>query len=70
MDCLLTKYTVHNRDNLTIQIQMQLSEKQKTYSQFFTAFLKYRLNFKHFGKEDDTQSFCIFQVTDSENVVR
>ena len=70
MECLLTKCTVHNRDNLTIQIQMQLSEKQKTYSQFFTAFLKYRLNFKHFGKEDDTQSFCIFQVTDSENVVR
>ena len=70
MDCLLTKYTVHNRDNLTIQIQMQLSEKQKTYSQFFTAFLKYRLNFKHFEKEDDSHSFCIFQVTDSENVVR
>ena len=40
MECLLTKCTVHNRDNLTIQIQMQLSEKQKTYSQFFTAFLK------------------------------
>ena len=49
---------------------MQLSEKQKTYSQFFTAFLKYRLNFQHFGKEDDSHSFCIFQVTDSENVVR
>ena len=42
------KYPVLNRDNLTIPIQMQLSQKQKTFSQFFAAFLKSRLNFKHF----------------------
>ena len=34
------KYPVLNRDNLTIPIQMQLSQKQKTFLQFFTAFLK------------------------------
>ena len=34
------KYPVLNRDNLTIPIQMQLSLKQNTFSQFFTAFLK------------------------------
>ena len=47
------KYTVLNRDNLTIPIQTQLSEKQKTFSEFFPAFLKSRLNLKHFEKEDD-----------------
>ena len=37
------KYPVLNRDNLTIPIQMQLSQKQKIFSQFFAAFLKSRL---------------------------
>ena len=45
------KYPVLNRDNLTIPIQMQLSQKQKTFSQFFAAFLKSSLNFKHFEKK-------------------
>ena len=49
---------------------MQLSQKQKTFSEFFAAFLKSRLNFKHFDKKDDPDRFCIFGVTDSENVVR
>ena len=36
-----------NRDNLTQQIQKELSEKQKTFSAFFfVAFLKSILNFK------------------------
>ena len=42
------KCRVLNRDNLTIRIQMQLSEKQKTFSIIFTAFLKCRLNFQYF----------------------
>ena len=64
------KNPVLNRDNLTIPIQMQLSQKQKTFSQFFAAFLKSTLNFKHFESKDDPHRFCIFEVTDSENVVR
>ena len=64
------KYPVLNRDNLTIPIQMQLSEKQKTFSQFFAAFLKFTLNFEHFEKKDDPHRFCISEITDSENVVR
>ena len=64
------KYPVLNRDNLTIPIQMQLSQKQKTFSEFFAAFLKFRLNFEYFEKTDDPHRFCIFEVTDSENVVR
>ena len=34
------KYPVLTRDNLTILIQMQLSLKQKTFSEFCSAFLK------------------------------
>ena len=33
------KHYLLNRDNLTQPIQMQLSQKQKTFSQFFFAFL-------------------------------
>ena len=49
---------------------MQLSQKQKTFSEFFAAFLKFRVNFEYFEKTDDPHRFFIFEVTDSENVVR
>ena len=42
------KYSLFNRDNLRRPIQMQLSQKQKTFSEFIAAFLKARLNFEHF----------------------
>ena len=35
---------------------MQLSQKQKTFSQFFFVFLKSILNYEHFMKKDDPQS--------------
>ena len=64
------KYPVLDRDNLTMPIQMQLSEKQNTFSEFFAPFLKSVLNFKHFESKDDRHSFCISEITDCENVVR
>ena len=64
------KYPVPNRENLTIPIQMQLSQKQKTFSEFFAEFLKFRLNFEHFDRKDDPHSFAISEITDSANVVR
>ena len=63
------KYPVLNRDNLTIPIQLQLSEKPKNFSQFFAAILKFTLNFENFSRKDDPESFCIFEITDSENMV-
>ena len=47
------EYSLFNRDNLTQRIQMQLSRKQKSFSEFFSAFLKSSLNFEHFLKKDD-----------------
>ena len=50
------KHFLLNRDNLTQPIEMQLSQKQKTFSEFFFAFLKSSLNFEHFQKKDDSHS--------------
>ena len=50
------KYYMLNRDNLPQPIQMQLSQKQKTFSEFFFAFLKSILNYKHLPKKDDPRS--------------
>ena len=50
------KYSVLNRECLKHPIDMQLSQKQKTFSEFFSAFLKSKLNFKHIQKIDDIHS--------------
>ena len=50
------KHYLLNRDNLTEPIQIQLSQKQKTFCEFFFAFLKSILNFKHLPKKDDPRS--------------
>ena len=36
-----------------LPIYMQLSQKQKNFSEFFAAFLKCSFNFKHFEKKND-----------------
>ena len=46
------KHYMLNRDNLTQPIQIQLSQKQETFSQFFYAFSKSILNDKHLPKKD------------------
>ena len=48
-----SKYSLLNRDNLMQPIQMQVSPKQKTFSEFFSAFLKSKLNFEDFQKKKD-----------------
>ena len=45
---------------------MQLSEKQKTFSQFLARILKPSLNFEHFGQKDDLHTTCISEITDSK----
>ena len=42
------KYCLLNRDNLTQPIQMQLSRKRKSFSDFLSAVSKSSLNFEHF----------------------
>ena len=64
------KYPVLNRNNLTIPIQMQLSQKQKTFLKVLADFWKFILNFKCFEKKNDPHRYCIFEITDSENGAR
>ena len=45
------KYSLLYRDNLTQPIQILLSQKQKTFSQFFSTFLKSTLEFETFQKK-------------------
>ena len=44
-------YPALNRDNLTIPIQMQLSQKKNISSAFFAEILKSKFNFEHFEKK-------------------
>ena len=50
------KHYLLTRDNLTQTIQIQLSEKEKTFFKFLFAFLKSILNFKHLPKKGDPHS--------------
>ena len=50
------KHNLLTGDNLTQAIQIQLSQKQKKFCEFFFAFLKSILNFKYLPKKDDPQS--------------
>ena len=56
------KYPVLNRDNLTIPIQMQLSQNEDYFSQFLRRFLKYRLIFKHFEKKMTLMDFVFLKL--------
>ena len=50
------KYPVEDWESLQLPLQMQLSEKHKTFSQFFVSFLESASNFKHFEEEYDGHS--------------
>ena len=52
--------------NFTQQYEALLSQKQKTFSAFFLAFLKCALNLEHFEKKDEYPSLVISKVIDSE----
>ena len=42
------KYPVGDCENLQFSIEMQLSSKAKSFSEFFVPFMVYSSNFKHF----------------------
>ena len=52
--------------NYTQQFEALLSQKQKTFSEFFLAFLKCALNLEHFEKKDEYPRVVISKVIDSE----
>ena len=56
------KYPLLKRDNLTVLIQMQLSQKQKTFSLFLAAIWKSRWNFEHLEKKHSLIDFVILKL--------
>ena len=54
------KYSVLNRDNLKQHLQMQLSQKKKSFLDFPFAFSAFRFNFEHFQEKDDNHIADIF----------
>ena len=48
------------------KFQMHLSQKENTFSEFFSAFFESALNFEHFQKKDDPHSLCISGISDHE----
>ena len=52
--------------NLPQQFQTPLSQKQKTSSGFFIAFLKCALNLEHFQKKDEYRSLINSEIIDAE----
>ena len=51
-------------------IQMHLSQKQKIFSQFFSAFFKSALNLKHFQKKMTLIGYVFPKLTTTKNVLR
>ena len=60
------KYSLLNTDNLMQRIQIILSKELKTFSVFFSVFLKYRSSFEDFEKKDDPHSLWILLNRDFE----
>ena len=60
------KYSDSNIQNLQQQFQTSLSQKQKTFSLFFIAFLKCAWNLEHFQKKDEYPSLIISEIIDAE----
>ena len=52
--------------NLPQQFQTPLSQKQKTFSGFFIAFLKWAWNLEHFQKKHEYPSLIISEINDAE----
>ena len=52
--------------NFRLLLEALLSQKQKSFSGFFLAFLKCVLNIEHFEKKDEQPTLVISKVIDSE----
>ena len=68
VNTLTAEYTYSRRSmqTLTQQVQTPLSLKQKTFSWFFSAFLKSTWNGEHFQKKWESSSLSIPEIIDSK----
>ena len=64
------KQSLLYRDNLTQPIKILLSQKQKTFFQFFSTFLKSTLNFEHFQKKMTLIADVFLKLPSLKKVIR
>ena len=64
------RYCLLYKDNLLEPIQILLSQKQKTFSQFFSPFLKSTLNFEHFRKKINLIADVFPKLPSAKKVIR
>ena len=60
------KHSGSNMKNFPQQFQTPLSQKLKTFSGFFIAFLKCALNLENFQKKNEYSILIISEITDAE----
>ena len=60
------KYSDSNMQNLQQQFQSPLYQRQKIFSGFSIAFLKYAWNLEHFQKKDEYPSLIIPEIIYAE----
>ena len=60
------KYSCLNIQNFRLKFQSLLSQKRKSFSRLFIAFLKYAWNLEHFEKKDECPTLIIFEIIVSE----
>ena len=64
------KYSLLNRDNLTQPIHILLSQKQKTFSQFFSEFLKSTLSLMIFKQKMTLIADVFLRLGTPKKVIR
>ena len=60
------KYSGSYMQNLRQQVQTPPSQKQKTFSGFFIAFLQCAWNLEHFQQKDEYPSLISYEIIDAE----
>ena len=64
------KYSLISRDNWMQTIQMRLSQKQKIFCQFFSAFFVSALNFEHFQKKMTLIAYVFPKLPTTKDLLR
>ena len=64
------KFCLLYKDNLTQPFEILLSQKQKTFSEFLSAFLKSTLNFEHSGTKDHPLADVFPKLPSPKKVIR
>ena len=64
------KFSLISRDNWMKRIQMHLPQKQKIFSEFFSEFSKFALNFEHFQKKMTLIAYVFPKLPTTKDVLR